>query len=145
MSLLRNLAVNDSQQDLNNAVLFKQPGFAEQYQYFSINYSEFADNYTVLVSNIVLWCVVKVPLTITSTGCFAHWPLYSSLHFTFSPDSVVSLLKGFTTYVYKKEKSSDTVTIISKLKNWISLSKQYFRQYSSILPSSCCCFFQNQP
>ena len=37
LSLLRNLAVNDSQDDLNNATLFEQPGFAEQYQYFSID------------------------------------------------------------------------------------------------------------
>ena len=103
------------QQDLNNAMLFKQPGFAEQYQYFSNNYSEFTKNYTVLVSNIVF----RVCCEGSSDGHF--YRMFYTLAIVFI--IAFYLFTGFSYFfterfynVYKKEKSSDTVTISSKLK-----------------------------
>ena len=55
LAFLRNIAISDSQDDLTNATLFQQPGFAEDYAYVDDNYSEFERNYTVAVSNAVLW------------------------------------------------------------------------------------------
>ena len=102
------------QQDLNNATLFKQPGFAEQYQYFSNNYSEFAKNYTVLVSNIVF----RVCCEGSSDGHF--YRMFYTLAIVFI--IAFYLFTGFSHFfterfynAYKKEKSSDTVTISSKL------------------------------
>lgn len=52
LSLLRNLAASDSQNDLGNQTLFEQPGFEDQFY----NYTEVAvGNYTISVSNAVLW------------------------------------------------------------------------------------------
>ena len=59
LAFLRNIsayiAISDSQDDLTNATLFQQPGFAEDYAYVDDNYTEFERNYTVAVSNAVLW------------------------------------------------------------------------------------------
>ena len=115
LSLLRNLAVNDSQRDLNNATLFEQPGFVEQYQYFSENYSEFTENYTVLVSNAVLWVCREG----SADGQF--YRMFYTLAIVFI--IVFHLFTGFSRffterfyYVYKKETRGNTVTISSRLK-----------------------------
>ena len=55
LAFLRNVAISDSLNDLTNATLFQQPGFAEDYVYVDDNYSEFEPNYTIAVSNAVLW------------------------------------------------------------------------------------------
>ena len=62
LSLLRNLAISHSQGELNNATLFEQPGFEEQFYNYTENYTRTEDNesfgednYTVSVSNAVLW------------------------------------------------------------------------------------------
>jgi len=55
LAFLRNIAVSDSQSDLTNATLFQQPGIAEDYAYVDDNFSEFEPNYTIAVSNAVLW------------------------------------------------------------------------------------------
>ena len=67
LSLLRELAANDSQNELNNGTLFEQPGFEDQfYNYTAENYTmmtedylPFGDNYTISVSNAVLWVCRK--------------------------------------------------------------------------------------
>ena len=115
LSLLRNLAVNDSQRDLNNATLFDQPGFAEEYQYFIDNYSEFAENYTVIVSNAVLWvCREGSP-----DGHFYRTFYTLAIIFII----VFHLLTGFSRffterfyYVYKKEVNGGNVTTSRKPK-----------------------------
>ena len=55
LAFLSNLALDDAQDNLNNATLFQQPGFDEYYSYVVDNYTDFEDNYTVTVSNAVLW------------------------------------------------------------------------------------------
>ena len=125
LSLLRNLAVNDSLEDLNNSTLFEQPGFAEEFQYFSDNYSEFADNYTVIVSNAVLWvCREGSP-----NGHF--YRTFYTLAIVFIV--VFHLFTGFSRffterfyYVYKKEKNGDAVTTSSKPKDLDIIIKTIF-------------------
>lgn len=57
LAFLWNIAISDSQDDLTNATLFQQPGFAEECAYVDDNYTEFERrNYTVAVS---CGCVVK--------------------------------------------------------------------------------------
>lgn len=116
LSLLRNLAVNDSQNDLNNSTLSEQPGFAEQYQYLIDNYTEFAENYTVIVSNAVLWvCREGSP-----DGHF--YRTFYTLAIVFI--IVFHLFTGFSRFftqrfyfVYKKETSGDDVTTSRKPKD----------------------------
>ena len=60
LSLLRDLAANDSQNELNVETLFEQPGFEDQFYNSTDNYTGitdeiFEDNYTISVSNAVLW------------------------------------------------------------------------------------------
>ena len=62
LSLLRNLAASDSENELNNGTLFEQPGFEDQFYNYTENYTvpeEFGDNYTISVSNAVLWVCRK--------------------------------------------------------------------------------------
>lgn len=108
LSLLRNLAVTDSRRSLNNSTLFEQPGFAEQY--FSDNYTEFADNFTVIVSNAVLWVCRRG----SPDGNF--YRTFYALAIAFIV--LFHLLTGFSRfftqrfcYVYKKETNGDKVTI----------------------------------
>ena len=55
LAFLRNIAISDSQNDITNATLFQQPGVAEDYAYVDDNFTEFEPNYTIAVSNAVLW------------------------------------------------------------------------------------------
>ena len=116
LSLLRNLAVDDSQNDLNNATLSMQPGFTEEYQFLIDNYTEFAENFTVTVSNAVLWvCREGSPN--------AHfYRIFYTMAIAFI--IVFHLLAGFSRfftekfyYVYKRETSRNEVTITSKRKD----------------------------
>lgn len=116
LSLLRNLAVNDSLEDLNNTTLSEEPGFTEQYQYFTDNFTEFADNYTVIVSNAVLWVCRKG----SPNGHF--YRIFYTMAISFIILS--HLLAGFSRfltqkfyYVYKTDKSDDEVTISRKRKS----------------------------
>jgi len=59
LAFLRNIAISDSQEDLNNATLFQQPGFAEYYLDTVVDDPEFEPNFTIAVSNAVLWVCRK--------------------------------------------------------------------------------------
>ena len=116
LSLLRNLAVNDSQNDLNNSTLSEQPGFAQEFQFLIDNYTEFVENYTVTVSNAVLWVCREG----SSNAHF--YRLFYTLAIVFI--IVFHLLAGFNRfftqrfyYVYKKETSDNEVTTTSKRKD----------------------------
>ena len=52
LSLLRNLAASDSQNQLNNETLFEQAEYIDEFYNYSL--TELTDNYTVTVSNAVL-------------------------------------------------------------------------------------------
>jgi len=58
LSLVRDLAASDSQNDLSNETLFEQSGFVDQFEELTMNYTV-TDNYTVSVSNAVLWVCRK--------------------------------------------------------------------------------------
>ena len=112
LSLLRNLAVNDSQNDLNNATLFEQPGFAEQYQYFDDNFTEFANNFTVIVSNAVLWVCRRG----SSNGDFYRTIYTMAITFIIIFHFFTGFSRFFTQkfyYVYKKEEDDDGKVIRS--------------------------------
>jgi len=55
LALLSSLALDSVQDNLSNTTLFQQPEFDEYYSYVVDNYTDFEDNYTVTVSNAVLW------------------------------------------------------------------------------------------
>lgn len=53
LSLLRDLATTDSQNQLDNETLLEQSGIVDEFYNYTV--AELADNYTVSVSNAVLW------------------------------------------------------------------------------------------
>ena len=107
------------ERDLNNATLFEQPGFAEQYQFFSDNYSEFArELHCFSIQRKSSGCVVK-----GSSDSQSSYRTFYTLAIVFI--IAFHLFTGFSRffterfyYVYKKETSGNTVTISSKLKKW---------------------------
>ena len=122
LSLLRNLAISSSQDQLNNeTLLFEQPGFEEQWYNFTLNYTDnytltaedyesFADNYTVSTSNAVLWvCREGSP-----DGHF-----YRTLYrMAIAVLIIFHLITGFSRfftarfrYAYETSQSGDTTTI----------------------------------
>ena len=64
LSVLRDLAAGDSQDELSMETLFEQPGFEDQFYNYTDNFTgsteeTFGDNYTISVSNAVLWVCRK--------------------------------------------------------------------------------------
>ena len=92
---------------------------------FSDNYSGFAENYTVIVSNAVLWVCREGSPNGHFYRTFYTWAIVFII--------VFHLLTGFSQfftqrfyYVYKKEKSGDDVTTSSKPKDLDVIIKTIF-------------------
>ena len=116
LSLLRNLAVDDSQSDLNNTTLSRQPGFTEEYQKLIDNYTENAENFTITVSNAVLWVCRE-----RSSNAHFYRTFYTmAIGFIIAFHLLAGFSRFFTEkfyYVYKTKTRRNEVTITSKRKD----------------------------
>ena len=116
LSVLRNLAANESQDELNNPqTLFEQPGFEEQFYNYTEpeNYTAiepFGDNYTVTVSNAVLWVCRKG----SPDGHFYRTLYGMAIGFLIAFHLLTGFYRFFTVrfwYAYDTSESGDKTTI----------------------------------